>query len=113
MIELVSGTRCVTCNLCVEICPVNVFDGVRGEIPRIARQADCQTCYMCELYCPADALYVAPTAEVATPVDEAELIAGGLLGSYRRAVGWCRETRHLRHHDGSHVILDKYYSNTL
>ena len=34
----------------------------------IARQADCQTCYLCELYCPADALYVGPNCERAEPV---------------------------------------------
>ncbi len=39
-------------------------------------------------YCPADALYVAPNADVSVEVNEADLAAGGLLGSYRRAVGW-------------------------
>jgi ferredoxin len=34
-------------------------------------RGDCQTCFMCELYCPADALYVAPSCEgpVALHVD--------------------------------------------
>ena len=31
--------------------------------PVIARQEDCQTCFLCEIYCPTDALYVAPNAE--------------------------------------------------
>lgn len=87
MIELVSASRCITCNKCVQICPMNVFEAVPDAPPIIARQADCQTCYMCELYCPTDALYVAPDAERVTMVDEPALDAGGLLGSYRRA-GW-------------------------
>jgi hypothetical protein len=43
---------------------------------------------MCEVYCPADAMYVAPNADASVEVNEAALAAGGLLGSYRRAVGW-------------------------
>ena len=39
----------------------------------IARQNDCQTCFLCEIYCPTDALYVAPDAEGPTAVCEAEV----------------------------------------
>ena len=87
MIELVSDTRCIRCDLCVKVCPTNVFDAVPDEAPVIARQEDCQTCFMCELYCPVDALYVAPDAEHATLVDEQVVTGNGLLGSYRQ-VGW-------------------------
>ncbi|MGG6295053.1 4Fe-4S binding protein [Leptolyngbya sp. AN02str] len=88
MIELVSQSRCIECNLCVSVCPTNVFDAVPGAPPVIARQSDCQTCYMCEVYCPVDALYVAPNADESVQVNEAELAESGLLGSYRRIVGW-------------------------
>ena len=37
---------------------------------------------------PADALYVSPFKDERELVDEAALIARGLLGSYRRALGW-------------------------
>lgn len=88
MIELVSASRCINCNLCVSACPTNVFDAVPDAPPKIARQSDCQTCFMCELYCPVDALYVAPDIEPLTSVNEAELIASGVMGSYRRDIGW-------------------------
>jgi NAD-dependent dihydropyrimidine dehydrogenase PreA subunit len=87
MIELVSETRCILCNKCVQVCPMNVFSAVANAPPIIARQDDCQTCYMCELYCPVDALYVAPDAECTVPVSEAAVESSGLLGSYR-GVGW-------------------------
>lgn len=88
MIELVSEGRCIACDICVKVCPTNVFDAVPESAPRIARQQDCQTCFMCELYCPVDALYVAPQADEERAVDEDKLAGQGLLGSYRQAVGW-------------------------
>jgi len=88
LIEVISTSRCIACNQCVSVCPTNVFDKVADGIPVIARQSDCQTCFMCELYCPVDALYVAPDAEGTAAVDEEELETSGLLGGYREKVGW-------------------------
>ena len=92
MIELVSRSRCVTCDVCIAVCPTNVFDRGPDGVPVIARQGDCQTCFMCEAYCPTDALYVAPMSTPAphgSPhTDEAALAASGALGAYRRRVGW-------------------------
>ena len=90
MIELVSSSRCTGCNICVSACPTNVFEAVAGGPPRIARQQDCQTCFMCELYCPEDALFVAPLADMGVAVDEAQLKEAALLGSYRSTLGWGR-----------------------
>lgn len=90
MIELVSESRCIQCNLCVSGCPTNVFDRVPNAPPTIARKSDCQTCFMCELYCPVDALYVAPEVEPLESVDEEALAEVGLLGSYRQNIGWGR-----------------------
>jgi NAD-dependent dihydropyrimidine dehydrogenase PreA subunit len=90
MIEIVSVQRCTACDVCVRVCPANVFDARLGVAPVIARQADCQTCFLCEIYCPTDALYVAPDAEGPSAVDEAEIEAAGLFGSYARALGWRR-----------------------
>lgn len=105
MIELVSLDRCIECDICVRICPRDVFDAVTDAAPVIARKGDCQTCFMCELYCPADALYVAPDVEQDVVVEEEMLEAEGVFGSYQRALGWKRgriggtaadTTRHLR-----------------
>ncbi|SEU25715.1 4Fe-4S binding protein [Paenibacillus sp. NFR01] len=87
MIELVSKDRCVGCGLCVKVCPTNVF-AMEEKLAVIARQEDCQTCFMCEAYCPVDALYVAPQGDASVEVDEAELAASGLLGSWRTEIGW-------------------------
>jgi len=83
MIELVSQSRCIECNLCVKVCPTNVFDSVPGGIPVIARPDDCQTCFMCEANCPVDALYVAPQPDRHVVVNEDALAASGLLGGFR------------------------------
>ena len=94
MIELVSATRCIGCDKCVDVCPTDVFDAGADGVPRIARQDDCQTCFLCEAYCPVDALFVDPhrraltDAERAASVDEARLAASRQLGSYRAEIGW-------------------------
>jgi NAD-dependent dihydropyrimidine dehydrogenase PreA subunit len=91
MIELVSDSRCIRCDICVRVCPTNVFEAVPNAAPIIARQDDCQTCFMCELYCPTEALFVAPDADQSVAVDEGVLQRQGLLGSYRASIGWNSE----------------------
>jgi NAD-dependent dihydropyrimidine dehydrogenase PreA subunit len=88
MIEVVVDSRCTACGACVAVCPTNVFDLSPTGRPSIARQSDCQTCFMCELYCPVDALYVHPDCDHPVPVDAQALLASGLLGQYRRDSGW-------------------------
>jgi len=88
VIELLVKDRCTQCNQCVAVCPSNVFDAVPGGVPVIARQSDCQTCYMCEMYCAADALFVGSDCETPEPVDEAAVLASGQLGRIRRDSGW-------------------------
>ena len=90
MIEVVSARRCIECDICVKVCPANVFDATENGAPVIARQNDCQTCFLCEIYCPTDALYVAQMAEEPTGITEEEVEARGLFGSYARALGWSR-----------------------
>lgn len=98
MIELVSEQRCIRCDVCIRICPTNVFVHGDDRVPVIARQDDCQTCFMCEAWCPTDALFVAPQTTPVTPGSpyrsERELIKRRLLGSYRREIGWTERRRH-------------------
>jgi NAD-dependent dihydropyrimidine dehydrogenase PreA subunit len=74
MIELVSESRCIQCDKCVKVCPTNVFDAVPESAPVIARQEDCQTCFLCEAYCPADALFVDAHAHEHVAVSEEEIL---------------------------------------
>ena len=64
MIEFIRTDRCVGCELCVRVCPVDVFrlePGLDGRPKaKIAYPDDCQTCFLCEAYCPVDAIYVNP-----------------------------------------------------
>jgi NAD-dependent dihydropyrimidine dehydrogenase PreA subunit len=104
MIEVIDSETCTSCNICVNVCPTNVFDKTDG-IPVIARQSDCQTCFLCELYCPDDALFVAPYADAPQSIDVVALRQSGKFGSYRRAVGWTDETREARGIDRSYLLF--------
>lgn len=88
MIELIVGERCTDCGACVAVCPTNVLDPGQDGRPVLARVDDCQTCFMCELYCRADAIYVAPDCDRRVAVTTEEVIAKGCLGQYRRHSGW-------------------------
>jgi NAD-dependent dihydropyrimidine dehydrogenase PreA subunit len=86
MIELLLEDRCTGCDRCVQVCPTTVFDSTDGGTPTIARPEDCQTCFLCEVHCPADAVYVAPCCDARVPVDLA--FAAEHAGQYRRDSGW-------------------------
>ncbi|MET0387729.1 MAG: 4Fe-4S binding protein [Polyangiales bacterium] len=107
MIELVSDSRCIACDKCVKVCPTNVFDAVPDAAPRIARKSDCQTCFLCEAYCPTDALFVAAEAHENVPVDEAQLEQRGLLGVYRRHLGWNKGSSPIERLDEYRSLVDK------
>ncbi|WP_315813812.1 MULTISPECIES: ferredoxin family protein [unclassified Bradyrhizobium] len=88
MIELIVADRCTDCGACVEVCPTNVLDRASSGPPLLARVADCQTCFMCELYCRADAIYVAPDCDRRVTITPDEAVASGRLGQYRKNSGW-------------------------
>ena len=94
MIEIVGAEACIACDVCIKVCPTDVFDRGEDGIPVIARQSDCQTCFMCEAYCPVDALYVSPVSAPVGPdsphADEDSVNRHGLFGGYREMVGWGR-----------------------
>jgi len=86
MIEVISAQRCIQCDVCVKVCPTNVFDRGPDGVPVISRQQDCQTCFQCEANCPVDAMFVSPST-APTQVADRPL---PLMGSYRAQIGWGR-----------------------
>ncbi|OXS53178.1 4Fe-4S ferredoxin [Cohnella sp. CIP 111063] len=106
MIKYLSEDRCIQCNLCVKVCPTSVFDKVADHFPTISRQEDCQTCFLCEAYCPVDALYVSPMLDntneplTVTPEESA------MLGSYRQAIGWGKGRSSTASLDMTHILRD-------
>jgi ferredoxin len=90
---------------------MDVFDRGTDGLPVVARQSDCQTCFMCELYCPTDALFVAPLTgpapEGSPYTDEDALAAAGALGAYRRTVGWGGGRTPGSRLDANHIFTDR------
>jgi MinD superfamily P-loop ATPase len=105
VIELISEDKCIKCGICVTVCPTNVFEQKKGEIPTITRKDDCQTCFMCEAYCPFDAMYVSPNAEESEHVYEQDVFQKGLLGSYRKELGWGKGQKAKSANDKSFLVL--------
>ena len=92
MIALILEERCDGCNACADVCPTDVLNITDGR-PTIARLDACQTCYMCELYCAQDAIYVAPDQFAVEQVDRETVLTSGRLGQVRRDHGWDRPTQ--------------------
>jgi NAD-dependent dihydropyrimidine dehydrogenase PreA subunit len=109
LIALIVESRCTGCNACVEACPSTVIDARADAAPVIARQADCQTCFLCELYCEADAIYVDPDCETPAILDETVVVAGGQLGRFRRESGWGEWADDPRYANG-HWRMDAIFS---
>lgn len=90
MIAHIFEDRCTGCNACVTACPTHVFDTSADGPPQVARIDQCQTCYMCELYCDADAIYVAPDQHQVETLSPDAILASGHLGRLRHDYGWNR-----------------------
>ena len=75
MVEIVLDEgRCTGCGLCIDFCPVSVFDLVEVDdrrLPRPTRAYDCWACDTCVGQCPTGALHV-----VETPAPIGEKVAG-------------------------------------
>jgi len=61
MIDTLDEELCTGCNICLDVCPCDVFRPVpERRLVRITYRDDCQTCFTCELDCPEDAISVGP-----------------------------------------------------
>ncbi len=64
-VKKIDYEKCNDCEVCYDICPMDVFRKV-GSTVFIASPNDCMVCYLCEIYCKQDAVYVSP--ERAKPI---------------------------------------------
>ena len=60
MIKSIDTTRCNTCGVCADVCPMDVLR-IDGDTPLITYPVDCMTCFNCETECPTGAIYVDAT----------------------------------------------------
>lgn len=66
-VETIDYEKCSDCGICYDICPMDVYGLMHAfrqadAKPRvyIKYPEDCMCCYLCELDCPDDAIYVSP-----------------------------------------------------
>jgi NAD-dependent dihydropyrimidine dehydrogenase PreA subunit len=110
MIEVVIEERCGGCGDCVDACPSDVLRVGEGGKVVIAAQADCQTCLLCELYCPTDALFVWPEVDRIAGITAEQALASGQLGAFRRDHGWGEHAAtHTNQHWRMGAIFERAY----
>jgi MinD superfamily P-loop ATPase len=54
-LPLLDESRCTGCGECVPVCPVDCLE-MLGQIPWLPRPAECVSCSLCEIICPARAI---------------------------------------------------------
>ncbi len=59
---------CKNCNICVEICPLDVLVESNDITPSIKYRDDCQSCYLCSISCPEGAIIVTPDRARPSPL---------------------------------------------
>jgi NAD-dependent dihydropyrimidine dehydrogenase PreA subunit len=67
-VERIDEQRCTGCGTCVDSCPMDVLR-MDDELLRavIVYPQDCGLCAMCEVDCPEQAVYVAPSRVTPIP----------------------------------------------
>ena len=55
MPPIIDKNQCITCGICVNICPQDVFFGSkRKKVPKITYPEECWHCNACVLDCPKE-----------------------------------------------------------
>ncbi|MCJ7532178.1 MAG: 4Fe-4S binding protein [Anaerolineales bacterium] len=54
---LYNPEKCIGCEMCVHVCPHNVFI-MQGRLAQLVRSEACMECGACQVNCPTDALVV-------------------------------------------------------
>jgi NAD-dependent dihydropyrimidine dehydrogenase PreA subunit len=61
MINDIDKGKCISCGTCIEVCMKDVLRwDASSTYPEAKYFEDCQTCFDCEVSCPAKAIYVHP-----------------------------------------------------
>ena len=55
--------KCIRCGRCITYCPQDVLRLDEEKRPVITYLQDCQSCFLCEKYCPAGAIAVSADRE--------------------------------------------------
>ena len=58
-VEKIFEERCIGCGVCVQTCMCDVLRMKKGKAV-IVYPEDCMSCFLCELDCPRDAVFVIP-----------------------------------------------------
>jgi adenylylsulfate reductase subunit B len=55
MPPIIDKNRCITCGICVNICPQDVFFGSKKKrVPKVTYPEECWHCNACVLDCPKE-----------------------------------------------------------
>jgi NAD-dependent dihydropyrimidine dehydrogenase PreA subunit len=57
-IERIDYEKCISCQKCYEICPMDVFQLMGHDRVYIAYEEDCARCLLCSRVCPTEAIEV-------------------------------------------------------
>jgi NAD-dependent dihydropyrimidine dehydrogenase PreA subunit len=66
-IETIDYKRCIDCDRCSQICPMDVIR-TAGKRVYLAYPEDCMSCFLCELECPTEAIHVSPKRNRVKPM---------------------------------------------